>query len=55
MKSFVNPFVDIASTSFDSPFNLFSKSTCFVLFEVIFLFKFFTLSSTSVFFTKLAI
>ena len=35
IKSFVNPFVDIASTFFDSSFNLFSLSTCFALFNVI--------------------
>ena len=30
IKSFANPFVDIASTFFDNSFNLFSTSTCFV-------------------------
>ena len=38
MKFFVNPFVDILAFS-DSLFNSFSTSTCFVLFEVTFLFK----------------
>ena len=33
-------------------FNSFSKSKCFVLFEVIFLFKFLSLSSKSIFFMK---
>ena len=55
IKSSVSPFLDIASTFFDSPFNSFSTSTCFVLFEVILLFKLFSLSSKSVFFMKLAI
>ena len=36
MKSFVNPFVDIALSFSGSSFNLFSTSTCFVLFEVAF-------------------
>ena len=48
IKSFVNPFVDIALTCFDTSFNAF-------LFEVTFLFKFFSLSPKSVFFTKLTI
>ena len=43
IKSFVNPFVDIALTFFDNSFNSF-------LFEV----TFFSLLSKSVFFTKLA-
>ena len=55
IKSFVNPFVDIAITFSDSLFSSFSLSTCFVLFEVISLSKFFSLSSKSVIFTKLAI
>ena len=38
--SLVSPFVDIASTFFDSSFNLFATNTCFVLFEVTFLFMF---------------
>ena len=42
IKSFVNPFDDIALTFFDSSFNSF-------------LFKFYSLLSKSVFFTKLAI
>ena len=41
IKSFFNPFVDIALTFIDSSFNSF-------LFEVTFLFKFFSLSSKSV-------
>ena len=40
---------------FDSLFNLFSTSTCFGLFEIIFFFEFFSLSSKSIYFTKLAI
>ena len=48
IKSFVNPFVDIALTFSSSSFNLF-------LLEVTFLFKFFSLLSNSVFFTKIAI
>ena len=55
IKSSVSPFLDIASTFFDSPFDSFSTSTCFVLFEVILLFKLFSLSSKSVSFMKLAI
>ena len=39
IKSFANPFVDIVSTLFDSSFNLFSTSTCFILFELILLLK----------------
>ena len=35
IQSFVNPFVDIASTFFDRSFNSFSSNTCFVLFELI--------------------
>ena len=48
IKSFVNPFVDIALTFSSSSFNSF-------LLEVTFLFKFFSLLSNSVFFTKIAI
>ena len=48
IKSFVNTFVDIALSFFDSSFNSF-------LFEVIFLFKFFSLLSKSAFFTKFEI
>ena len=55
IKSFVNPFVDIALTFSDSSFNWLSTSTCFVLFEVTFYFNFFTLLSKSVFFMKLII
>ena len=39
VKAFVNPFVDIASTIFDSSFNLFPTGTCFVLFELILFIK----------------
>ena len=55
IKSLVRPFVNIASSFFDRSFNLLSVSTSFVLFEVIFLFKFFSLSSRSVFKKSLAI
>ena len=55
IKSLVIPFVDIASTFFDSLFNSFCTSTCFVLFEVTFLLKLFSLSSKFVLFTKLPI
>ena len=41
--------VDINLTYYD----LFSTSTCFVLFEITFLFKFFSLSSKSVFLYKI--
>ena len=51
----VSLFVDIASTFFNSSFNSFSTSTFVVLFEVTFLFIFFSLSLKSVVFTKLAI
>ena len=54
-KSLVIPFVDIASTFFDSSFNSFSTSTCFVSFEVTFLLKLFSLSSRFALFTKLPI
>ena len=50
IKSFVNPFVDIASTFFDSSFNSFSISTCFVLFELIVLLKLKSLLAKSVWF-----
>ena len=46
------PFI---KTFFESSFNLFSITTCVVLFKVICLFKFVSLSSKSVFFMKLAI
>ena len=42
MQSFVNHFVDFTLTFCDNSFNLFSTSTCFVLFEVAFLFKSFS-------------
>ena len=48
-------FVDNSLNFSDSSFNSFSTSTCFVLFEVIFLSIFFSLLSESVFYTKLAI
>ena len=51
----VSLFVDIASTFFNSSFNSFSTRTFVVLFEVTFLFIFFSLSLKSVVFTKLAI
>ena len=51
----VSPFVDIASTFFDSLLNSFLTSSCFVLFEVTLLFELFSLASKSVFFTKLVI
>ena len=50
-----SPFVDNALTFSDSSFNSFSTSTCFVLFEIRFLFNFFSLSSKSFFFIKPAI
>ena len=52
MKSLISPFVDIASIFFDSSFNLFLSSTCFVLFEVTFLFKVFNFSSKTAIFPK---
>ena len=55
IKSLVSSFFDIALTFFDSSFNSFSTSMCFVLFQLTFLFKFFSFSSNSVFVTKLAI
>ena len=55
IKYFVNPFVDIASTFFDSSFNSFSASTCFDLFELTLLLKLNSLLPKSVFLTKLAI
>ena len=54
IKSFVNPFVDIALTFSDSLFNSFSTSTCFVLFEVNFLSKSFSISSKSDFFYEIS-
>ena len=55
IKSFVNPFVGIASTFFDSSFNSFSTSTYFILFELLLLLKLISLLSKSVLFTKLPI
>ena len=55
IKSLVNPFFVTILTISDSSFNSFSTNTCFVLFEVTFLFKFFRLSLKSVIFTKSAI
>ena len=55
IKSFVNPFADIAWTYFVSSFNSFSTNTCFVLSELILLLKPDGLLSKSVLFTKLAI
>ena len=43
IKSFFNPFVDITLTFPDISFDLFSTRPCFVLFEVTFLFIFFSL------------
>ena len=54
-KSFVNPFVVVVSGSFDSSFNSFSTSTCFVLFELIVLLKLISFLSKSAFFMKSAI
>ena len=48
-------FVDIAFIFSNSSFSSFSRSMCFVLFEVTFLFEFFSISSKFVFFTKLEI
>ena len=55
IKSFVDPFVDIALAFSDSSSNSLSISKCFVLFLVKILFKFFILSSKSVFFQMLEI
>ena len=52
IKFFANIFVNIILTFSDSWFN---SSECFVLFEVIFLFNFFSLLLKSVSFTKSAI
>ena len=52
IKSFVNLFIDIASTFFDSSFSSFSTSTPFVLFKLILLLKLIILLSKLVFFTK---
>ena len=51
----MNAFSDIYVTLFVKSVIFFSASTYFVLFEVNFLFKFFSLSSKSVFFIKAAI
>ena len=45
-------FSDNILTFSESSFNSFSASTCFVLFEVIFSFKSLSLSTKSLFFTK---
>ena len=50
-----NLFIDSSLTFSVSSFNLFSTSTCFVLFELILLLKLDSLLSNSVFFTKLSI
>ena len=56
IKSCTNPFDDITLTFSHSSSRLFSTSKFFVLFEVNFVFKFFSLSLKSVFFfTKSAI
>ena len=49
------PFLGICSTSFVRSVSFFSVSTCFSIFELIFLFKFLSLSSNSVFSTKSSI
>ena len=54
IKSFVHPFVGIPSTYFDSSFNSFSTSTCFISFELILLLKLNSLLSKSALFKKLA-
>ena len=54
MKSVVNPFIDNALAFSNSLFNSFSTSTCFVLFEVTFLFIFLVYHE-NLSFTKLAI
>ena len=53
-QAFVNLFVDITLSFSDSSLNSLSTSTGFVLFEVTFLFKYFSLLSKSVFLTKSA-
>ena len=55
IKSFVNLFVFVASTFFDSSFNLFQQLHVLPLFETVFLFKIISLSSKYVFFTKTTI
>ena len=55
IRSLVNPFLEIASTFFESSFNSFSTNTCFVLFEVIYLLNFLVYHQNLSFFTKLAI
>ena len=55
IKYFINSFVDVAFNFFDSSFNSFSTNTCFVLFEVVFLFKLFSFLSKSAFLTKTVI
>ena len=55
IKSFDNPFVNIALTFSDSSLNWFSTSTCFALSEIMFLSKFFSLLSKSVFFYEITI
>ena len=55
IKSCVHPFVDITVTFFSRSSSLVLNFVFLVLFDIIFLFKFFSLSSKSVFFTKLTI
>ena len=55
IEYFIIHFLDIAFTFSDSSFNSFSTKTWFVLFEVIFLCKFLSLSARSLFFMKLTI
>ena len=54
IKSFVKSVVDIALTFSDSSFNSFWAPTCFVLFELTFLFKFLNLSWKAALLTKIA-
>ena len=55
VKYFVNLFVDVALVFSDISFNSFSTSTCYVqVHKVTFLFNGFSLSSKSIFFTKVA-
>ena len=55
LYSFIKYFVCIALTLFDSSFNSFSTSSCFVLFQIILLLKVNSLLSKSILLTKLAI
>ena len=55
MKLFANPFADVSLNFSDTLFSSFWTMTCFVFFKVTFLNNFFSLSSKSALFTKLAI